>query len=147
MTTVHAKKGAVKQRWLLIDAEGLVLGRMASEVASLLRGKRNPNFTPHVDTGDFVVVVNAEKVKLTGKKWEKKMYYDHSGYPGGLNARNAETMRAKRPTEIIRRAVKGMLPKGPLGYEMIRKLKIYAGPDHPHEAQQPEKIEIEGKKA
>jgi large subunit ribosomal protein L13 len=120
---------------------------MASEVASLLRGKRNPNFTPHVDTGDFVVVVNAEKVKLTGKKWEKKMYYDHSGYLGGMNARNAEAMRKKRPTEIIRRAVKGMLPKGPLGYEMIRKLKIYAGPDHPHEAQQPEKIEIEGKKA
>lgn len=147
MTTVHAKKGQVKQRWLLVDARGQVLGRMASEVASLLRGKRNPSFTPHVDTGDFVVVVNAEKVKLTGKKWEQKMYYDHSGYPGGLNARTAETMRKTRPTEIIRRAVKGMLPKGPLGFGMIRKLKIYAGPDHPHEAQQPEKIEIEGKTA
>lgn len=147
MTTVHAKKGQVKHRWLLVDAKDQVLGRMATQVASLLRGKCNPNFTPNVDTGDFVVVVNAEKVKLTGKKWEKKMYYNHSGYLGGLNARSAETMRAKRPTEIIRRAVKGMLPKGPLGYEMIRKLKIYAGPDHPHEAQQPEKIEIEGKKA
>lgn len=147
MTTVHAKKGQVEHRWLLVDANGLVLGRMASEVASLLRGKRNPNFTPHVDTGDFVVVVNAEKVRLTGKKWQKKMYYNHSGYLGGLHEQTAEAMRAKRPTEIIRRAVKGMLPKGPLGYEMIRKLKIYAGPDHPHEAQQPEKIEIEGKKA
>ena len=147
MTTVHAKKGQVTHRWLLVDAQGLVLGRMASEVASLLRGKRNPNFTPHVDTGDFVVVVNAEKVRLTGKKWQKKMYYNHSGYLGGLHEQTAEAMRAKRPTEIIRRAVKGMLPKGPLGYEMIRKLKIYAGPDHPHEAQQPEKIEIEGKKA
>ena len=147
MTTVHAKKGQVEHRWLLVDANGLVLGRMASEVASLLRGKRNPNFTPHVDTGDFVVVVNAEKVRLTGKKWQKKMYYNYSGYFGGLHEQTAEAMRAKRPTEIIRRAVKGMLPKGPLGYEMIRKLKIYAGPDHPHEAQQPEKIEIEGKKA
>jgi large subunit ribosomal protein L13 len=147
MATVHAKKGQVEQRWLLVDANGQVLGRMATELASLLRGKRNPKFTPNVDTGDFVVVVNAEKVKLTGKKWEKKMYYDHSGYPGGMNIQSAETMRKKKPTEIIRRAVKGMLPKGPLGYEMIRKLKIYAGPDHPHEAQKPVKIESDGKKA
>ena len=142
MTTVHAKKGQVKKRWLLVDAKDQVLGRMATELASLLRGKRNPNFTPHVDTGDFVVVVNAEKVKLTGKKWEQKMYYDHSGYLGGLHERSAEAMRAKRPTEIIRRAVKGMLPKNPLGRKMFKKLKVYAGPDHPHQAQQPQPLEI-----
>jgi large subunit ribosomal protein L13 len=147
MKTVHAKKGKVEQRWYLVDAEDLVLGRMASQVASVLRGKNKAIFTPHVDTGDFVVVVNAEKIRLTGKKWETKKYYDHSGYVGGLRERTAETMRSTQPTEIIRRAVKGMLPKGPLGYALIRKLKIYAGPDHPHAAQKPQKIEIEGKKS
>ncbi len=141
-TTVHAKTSDVQRRWLLVDAQDLVLGRMASEVASILRGKKKASFTPHVDTGDFVVVVNAEKVKLTGKKWSDKMYYNHSGYPGGLRVRSAEVMRERYPTLIIRRAVKGMLPKGPLGNAMIRKLKIYAGPDHPHQAQMPEKFDI-----
>jgi large subunit ribosomal protein L13 len=142
MNTVHAKKGQVERRWLLLDADDQVLGRLASEVASLLRGKRTPAFTPHVDTGDFVVVVNAEKIRLTGKKWQNKKYYNHSGYLGGMRIRTAETMRKTQPTEIIRRAVKGMLPKGPLGYAMIKKLKIYAGADHPHDAQKPEKIEL-----
>jgi large subunit ribosomal protein L13 len=145
MKTIHAKSNEQQRRWLLVDAKDMVLGRMASELASILRGKRNPQFTKHVDTGDFVIVVNAEHVKLTGKKWEDKMYYDHSGYIGGLKERSAGTMRKTHPTDIIRRAVKGMLPKGPLGYKMITKLKIYAGADHPHEAQKPEKIEFEGK--
>ena len=147
MKTYSTKASDIKREWHVIDASGKILGKVATQSAGLLMGKHKPMFSRSLDTGDFVVVVNAEKVKLTGKKWEKKMYYDHSGWPGGMSVRNAETMREKRPTEIIRRAVKGMLPKGPLGYEMIRKLKIYAGPDHPHEAQQPEKIEIEGKKA
>jgi large subunit ribosomal protein L13 len=142
MKTVHAKKGQIERRWLLLDAKDQVLGRLASEVASLLRGKRNPNFTPHVDTGEFVVVVNAEKVRLTGKKLENKMYYDHSGHPSGLRTRSAKAVLETKPTEVIRRAVRGMLPKGPLGYQMIRKLKIYAGTDHPHQAQKPEQIEL-----
>ncbi len=144
MKTIHAKKSDVQRRWLLVDAQDVVLGRMASEVASILRGKKKACFTPHVDTGDFVVVVNAEKVKLTGKKWSDKMYYNYSGYPGGIRARSAEVLRERWPTEIILRAVKGMLPKGPLGYDMIRKLKIYSGPDHPHQAQKPEKHDIQG---
>ncbi len=146
MKTVHAKKQTVKHDWWLVDAEDVVLGRMASEVASILRGKKKPLFTPNVDAGDFVVVINAEKVKLTGKKWTDKMYYDHSGYPGGIKAKSAEVMRDRKPTEIIVRAVRGMLPKGALGYAMIRKLKVYAGPEHPHAAQKPEKLELAGKK-
>jgi large subunit ribosomal protein L13 len=142
MKTVHANESTVQRRWLLIDADGLVLGRMATELACILRGKRKTSYTPHFDAGDFVVVVNAEKVKLTGNKWTDKMYYDHSGYPGGLKEHSAAVMRERHPTEIIRRAVKGMLPKGPLGYSMIRKLKIYAGPEHPHQAQQPETIAL-----
>jgi large subunit ribosomal protein L13 len=142
MKTIHAKKSEVERRWLLIDAKDVVLGRMASHVAHILRGKHTPLFTPHVDTGDFVVVINAEQVKLTGKKWDDKMYYDHTGYPGGLKERSANAMRETHPTEIITRAVRGMLPKGPLGYEMLRKLKVYAGAEHPHQAQQPEQIEI-----
>ena len=141
-TTVHANKDTVQRSWWLVDAEDVVLGRMASHVASILRGKTKASYTPHVDTGDFVVVVNAEKVKLTGKKWTDKMYYDYSGYPGGLRERTAEVLRERKPTEIILRAVKGMLPKGTLGYAMIRKLKIYAGPEHPHQAQKPEKLEL-----
>jgi large subunit ribosomal protein L13 len=142
MKTAHAKKGQIERRWLLLDAKDQVLGRLASFVASLLRGKRNPKFTPHVDTGEFVVVVNAEKVRLTGKKLENKMYYDHSGHPSGMRTRSAKAVLDTKPTEVIRRAVRGMLPKGPLGYQMIRKLKIYAGADHPHQAQKPEQIEL-----
>jgi large subunit ribosomal protein L13 len=144
MKTLHVKKSDVERHWLLVDAADGVLGRIASQVAAILRGKHTPSFTAHVDTGDFVVVINAEKVRLTGKKMEKKRYYDYSGYPGGLRERNAQTMQMRHPTELIRRAVKGMLPKGALGYSMIRKLKIYAGPEHPHEAQKPEKIVLEG---
>ncbi len=146
MKTVHAKKQTVQHDWWLVDAEDVVLGRMASEVAGILRGKKKAIYTPHVDTGDFVVIVNAEKVKLTGKKWTDKMYYDYSGYPGGMKAKSAEVMRDRRPADIIVRAVKGMLPKGPLGYAMIRKLKVYAGPEHPHAAQKPEKLEFSWKK-
>lgn len=141
-TTVHAKKPEVQRAWLLVDADDKVLGRMCTEVACILRGKRKTSYTPHVDTGDYVVVVNAKKIKLTGKKWTDKMYYHHTGYPGGIRSKSAEEMRERHSTDMIRRAVKGMLPKGPLGYEMIRKLKIYAGPEHPHQAQQPEKIEL-----
>ncbi len=141
-TTIHTKKQDMERRWHLVDADDVVLGRMATRVASILRGKHTPAFTPHVDTGDFVVVVNAEKVKLTGKKETDKMYYNYSGYPGGLRARSAATVRARKPTELVRRAVRGMLPKGPLGNTMLTKLKIYAGSEHPHAAQKPELLEI-----
>jgi large subunit ribosomal protein L13 len=143
MNTVHAKKNEVERRWLLVDAKGLVLGRVATEVASILRGKRKASYTPHIDTGDFVVVVNAGEVRLSGKKWSDKVYYDHSGWVGGLKERTAREVMAKHPTEMVRRAVKGMLPKGPLGYQMIRKLKVYAGAEHPHVAQKPEAIKID----
>ena len=146
MKTVHANKNTVNRRWLLVDAKDVVLGRMASEVASLLRGKRSPNYTPHVDCGDFVVVVNASKLKLTGKKLDDKKYYDYSGYFGGMRETTARTMLERKPTEVVRRAVKGMLPKGRLGNQMLTKLKVYEGTDHPHQAQKPEKIEFEGKK-
>jgi len=145
MTTTHTQRTPAERRWLLVDAEDKVLGRVASRVASILRGKHTPQFSPHFDQGDFVIVVNAEKVKLTGKKWEKKLYHDYSGYPSGLKSHNASVLREKKPTEIITRAVKGMLPKGPLGYAMIRKLKVYAGPDHPHQAQKPQELDFEGK--
>lgn len=144
MKTVHAKKGQVDRRWYLVDADGQVLGRMATQVASVLRGKNKPAFTRHVDTGDFVVVINAEKVQLTGRKWEKKMYHNYSGYMGGLRSRSAQSVRATRPEEIILQAVKGMLPKGSLGNALLTKLKVYAGPAHPHAAQKPEKLELEG---
>jgi large subunit ribosomal protein L13 len=143
MKTVHAKKQGLERRWLLVDAKDLVLGRVASEVAAILRGKRKPSFTPNVDAGDFVVVVNAGAVRLTGKKWTDKIYRDHSGWVGGLKERSAAVVRERHPTEMVRRAVRGMLPKGPLGYEMIRKLKVYAGPEHPHVAQKPEPIQVE----
>jgi len=143
MYTVHAKKNEVERRWLLIDAKGLVLGRVASEAASILRGKRKPTYTPHVDTGDFVVVVNAGEVRLTGKKWSEKMYYDHSGWVGGLRERTAAEVVARHPTDLVRRAIRGMLPKGPLGFQMIRKLKVYPGAEHPHVAQKPEPIKID----
>ena len=142
MKTFQAKKTEVERRWLLVNAEGKILGRMATEVAKILKGKTKPIFTTHVDTGDFVVVVNARKLVLTGKKMKDKKYYHHTGYPGGIRETNAEKLLAKKPTELIRIAVKGMLPKNSLGRQMLRKLKIYAGPDHPHEAQKPIPIEL-----
>jgi large subunit ribosomal protein L13 len=143
MKTEYIKKSNVKRRWLLVDAENQTLGRMATRVASLLRGKESPAFTPNVDGGDFVVVINAEKVRLTGKKWSDKMYYHHSGYIGGIKERTAARVRATHPTDLVRHAVRGMLPRGPLGYHLLSKLKVYAGVDHPHQAQKPEKITIE----
>jgi large subunit ribosomal protein L13 len=137
MKTYQAKKGEVDHQWYLVNAEGKVLGRLATELAKILRGKNKPTYTPHQDTGDFVVVVNASKVGLTGKKMKDKIYYRHTGYPGGIKEMNAAKLLAKKPTEMIRIAVKGMLPKNSLGRQMLRKLKIYPGPNHPHEAQKP----------
>jgi len=142
MKTYQAKKEELDHQWYLVNAEGKVLGRLATELAKILRGKNKPSFTPHVDTGDFVIVVNAEKVVLTGKKMKDKIYYHHTGYPGGLKEVNAEKLLAKKPTEILRIAVKGMLPKNSLSRQVLRKLKIYAGPNHPHEAQKPVVIQI-----
>ncbi|MGB9629005.1 MAG: 50S ribosomal protein L13 [Thermodesulfobacteriota bacterium] len=142
MKTYQAKKEELKPQWYLVNAEGKVLGRLASKLASLLRGKGKPTYTPHLDTGDFVVVINAEKVVLTGKKMKDKTYYHHTGYPGGIKSITAEKLMAKKPTELIRIAVKGMLPKNSLGRKMFRKLKVYAGPDHPHEAQRPKLISL-----
>ena len=132
----------VERRWYLVDAEGQTLGRLATEIARVLRGKNKPQYTPHVDTGDFVVVVNAEKVVVTGKKAEQKVYRRHSGYPGGLKETSYEQMMERRPTEILRRAVKGMMPKNRLARQQLRKLKIYAGPEHPHAAQDPQRLEV-----
>lgn len=138
MKTPMAKKGSIEQKWHLVDAEGKTLGRLATRVAILLRGKHKPIFTPHVDTGDFVVVVNAEKVSLTGKKWKDKLYVHHSGYPGGLKSISAEKILEKKPERLVTMAVQGMLPKNKLGRKLIKKLKVYAGDAHPHQAQQPE---------
>lgn len=137
MKTYQAKKEEVEHRWYLVDAEGKVLGRLATELANVLRGKNKPTFTPHVDTGDFVIVVNAGKVILTGKKLKDKMYSRHSGYPGGFRQVSAGKLMAQKPTEVLRIAVRGMLPKNSLGRQMLRKLKIYSGATHPHEAQMP----------
>ncbi len=142
MKTYQTKKEEAEHRWYVVNAEGRVLGRLATELAKVLRGKNKPSFTPHVDTGDCVVVVNASKVVLTGKKMKDKKYYHHTGYPGGIRETNAEKLLAKKPTEMVRIAVKGMLPKNSLGRQMLRKLKIYAGPSHPHEAQKPVPFEI-----
>ncbi len=142
MKTYQAKKEEVEHQWYLVNAEGKVLGRLASELAKILRGKNKPIYTPHVDTGDFVIVVNAGKVALTGKKMKDKIYYHHTGYPGGIREMSAGKLLAKKPTEMIRIAVKGMLPKNSLGRQMIQKLKIYAGSKHPHEAQSPVLLEI-----
>lgn len=136
--TYSAKQNDIEKKWLLVDAEGMVLGRLASEIAARLRGKHNPMFTPHVDCGDFVVVINADKIVLTGRKHQQKMYYRYSGYIGGLKEINAENLLKKRPEDLIRFAVKGMLPKNSLGSGMFKKLKVYAGGTHPHEAQQPQ---------
>jgi large subunit ribosomal protein L13 len=137
MKTYSAKPKEVEQRWYLVDAEGQTLGRLATRIADTLRGKRKPEYTPHVDTGDFVVVVNAEKISVTGKKREDKIYYRHSGYPGGLRERTLADELERRPTEVLRKAVKGMLPRNRLARRQLTKLKIYAGPEHPHEAQNP----------
>ena len=142
MKTYSAKKEEVRRQWVMVDAEDMVLGRLASQIALVLRGKNKPTFTPHVDTGDFVVVVNAEKIRLTGNKLDDKVYYRHSGYPGGIKSMTAREMLEKKPDQVVRKAVRGMLPKNRLGRQMLNKLKIYVGPDHPHQAQQPEKITI-----
>jgi len=142
MKTFVAKEHEVEKKWHLIDARDKILGRLASKIAILLRGKHKPIFTPHMDAGDYVVVVNADKVALTGDKLEKKMYYRHSGYVGGLKEIPAKEMLLRRPENLIRLAVKGMLPKNSLGRRQLTKLKIYAGPDHPLQAQKPEKLEI-----
>ncbi|MDR1422816.1 MAG: 50S ribosomal protein L13 [Coriobacteriales bacterium] len=143
MSTYYAKKGEVPREWVLIDATDQVLGRVASEVAQILKGKRKPQYTPHIDTGDFVVIVNAEKIKVTGAKATDKVYYRHSGYPGGLKSETFTEAMAKHPERVIERAVKGMLPKNTLGRAMGKKLKVYVGPDHPHKAQNPREIKLE----
>jgi large subunit ribosomal protein L13 len=142
MKTFTAKPGDISRDWLLIDATDKVLGRLAVEIAKRLRGKHKPIYTPHVDTGDFVVVVNAEKIRVTGNKAKDKIYYRHSGYPGGLYETNFGKMHARFPTRPLERAVKGMLPKGPLGYAMLKKLKVYRGAQHPHAAQQPRALDV-----
>lgn len=142
MKTFVAKEYEVEKKWYLVDAEDKILGRLATQIASRLRGKHKPIFTPHADTGDFIVVVNAEKIAMTGQKWDNKFYYRHSGYQGGLKETSARKMLETKPEEIIRLAVRRMLPKNSLGRRQLKKLKIYAGPEHPHEAQQPEKLEI-----
>src|SRR5256885_15575952 len=137
MKTYTATAADRERNWLLVDADGRTLGRLATQIADALRGKRKPQYTPHVDTGDFVVVVNAEKIAVTGNKLDQKIYYRHSGYPGGLKERTLREQLERRPTEVLRKAVKGMLPKNRLAAQQITKLKIYAGPEHPHEAQAP----------
>lgn len=142
MKTFSAKPAEVKRQWFVVDAEGKTLGRLATEIARRLRGKHKPEYTPHVDTGDYIVVVNAEKVRVTGNKTQDKMYHHHTGYIGNLKSINFEKLQQKAPERIIQLAVKGMMPKGPLGRAMQRKLKVYAGPNHGHAAQQPSALEI-----
>ena len=142
MSTYSAKKGDVSRNWVLIDASDKVLGRLAADVASILRGKTKPEYTPHADVGDFVVIINAEKIKLTGNKLDQKMYYHHSGYVGGIKGKSAKQLMEKNPEEIIKHAVKGVLPKNNLGRAMYKKLKVYAGERHPHEAQMPQEINL-----
>ena len=143
MKTYVATPATRERNWLVVDATGKTLGRLATEIANTLRGKKKPEYTPHCDVGDFVIVINAEKVTVTGNKRQEKRYYRHSGYPGGLRSRSFEEMIARRPEEVLRLAVKGMLPRNRLGRQQLRKLKIYAGPDHPHQAQQPAPMEVE----
>ena len=140
--TWNAKPGEIAREWYVVDAEGQTLGRLATQIADTLRGKNKPQYTPHVDTGDFVVVVNCEKIHVTGQKLDKKIYYRHSGFPGGLRERTLREQLERRPTEVLRKAVKGMLPRNRLGRQQLRKLKIYAGPQHPHEAQKPKQMEV-----
>ena len=143
MKTFMEKKENVNRKWYVIDAEGQTLGRLATKVATVLKGKHKPTYTPHVDCGDYVIVINAEKVNLTGNKLNDKMYYNHSGYVGGLRERNAKTMIEKYPEEMVERAIKGMLPKGRLGRQMYTKLFVYAGPDHKHQAQKPVELKVD----
>jgi large subunit ribosomal protein L13 len=142
MKTFVATPQNRERNWLVVDAAGMTLGRLATQIADALRGKRKPEYTPHCDVGDFVVVVNAERIAVTGKKLEQKQYYRHSGYPGGLRSRTLAEMLARRPEEVIRLAVKGMIPRTRLGRQQLRKLKVYAGPEHPHAAQQPKPMEV-----
>ncbi len=143
MKTYVATPASRERNWLVVDATGQTLGRLATQIADTLRGKRKPVYTPHCDTGDFVIVVNAEKISVTGRKREQKRYYRHSGYPGGLRSRTLAEMLERRPEEVIRHAVKGMLPRNRLGRAQLRKLKVYAGPDHPHAAQTPDQMEVQ----
>ncbi len=142
MKTISAKPETVKRDWYIIDAEGKTLGRMAAEIAHRLRGKHKPEYTPHVDTGDYIVVINAEKVRVTGNKATDKMYHRHTGYPGGLKSMTFDKLIQKAPERVIQSAVKGMLPKGPLGRAMFKKMKVYAGDVHPHTAQQPQALSL-----
>lgn len=142
--TYSPKLSEIQRSWVVVDATGLTLGRLCTEVARILRGKNKPTFTPHLDVGDFVVVINAEKTVLTGRKEDQKVYYRHSGYTGNLKTQTAREMRARRPVQMIEKAVWGMLPKNSLGRRQLKKLKVYAGPDHPHQAQQPQTVEIAG---
>jgi large subunit ribosomal protein L13 len=142
MKTYSAKAESVVRDWFVIDAEGKTLGRMAAEIATRLRGKHKPEYTPHVDTGDYIVVINADKVRVTGKKATDKMYYHHTGYVGGIKSISFEKLIEKAPERVIQRAVKGMLPRGPLGRTMFNKLKVYAGSEHPHTAQQPQELTL-----
>lgn len=143
MKTFVATPANRERNWLVVDANGKTLGRLATQIANTLRGKRKPQYTPHCDVGDFVIVVNAEKVAVTGNKRQEKRYYRHSGFPGGLRSRTFEEMITRRPEEVLRLAVKGMLPRSRLGRQQLRKLKIYAGPEHPHQAQQPAPMEVD----
>jgi large subunit ribosomal protein L13 len=143
MKTYQATAQDRERGWYFVDAEGKTLGRLATQIANVLRGKHKPTYTPHVDVGDFVIVVNAEKVAVTGNKRETKLYWRHSGYPGGIRSRTLGDLLEKRPEEVIRKAVKGMLPRNRLARQQLRKLKVYAGPEHPHQAQKPEQLEIE----
>src|SRR5699024_3772459 len=140
MKTYMANPDKIERKWYVVDAADCTLGRLASEVAKILRGKNKPQFTPHIDTGDYVIIVNAEKIKVTGKKLDQKVYYHHSGYVGGMKETTLKEMLAKKPEKVLELAVKGMLPKGPLGRSMLKKLFVYAGPEHKHEAQKPEVI-------
>jgi large subunit ribosomal protein L13 len=142
MKTFSAKSHEVQRGWYIVDASGKVLGRVAAEIARRLRGKHKPEFTPHVDTGDYIVVVNADKLRVTGNKTKDKLYHRHSTYPGGIYTTSFEKMQARHPERVLQLAVKGMLPKGPLGYAMLRKMKVYAGDKHPHTAQQPKTLQI-----
>ena len=143
MKTYFANDNIIEHKWYVVDASGKVLGRMATQIAKYLRGKHKPEFTPHADTGDYIIVTNASKIKVTGKKTSDKVYYSHSGYPGGIKEITFEKLLEKDATKVIERAVKGMLPKNPLGRAMLSKLKVYAGAEHPHTAQQPEAINLE----
>jgi large subunit ribosomal protein L13 len=147
MRTYTPKASEITRQWHVVDAKGLVLGRMCTEVARLLRGKHKPTFAPHIDTGDHVIVVNASKVVLTAGKGERELVWRHSGYPGGIKSQRYGDLLARKPEEAIRRTVKGMLPKGPLGRQMLTKLKVYAGPDHPHAAQTPEPLDLAAARA